>query len=125
MDLLDINLMSSGSQGRYKQIVATKVFGMGIEKPDICHIVWNGVPESLLSWAQELRRTSRDGQQACATILYCKSHISHANSRVLNNLANAEWCNQILTGFSKSCQYFNALLAGIRRRKLLLAIYIW
>ena len=55
MDLIDINLMSSGSQGRYKQIVTTKVFGMGIDKPDICHIVWNGVPESLLSWAQELR----------------------------------------------------------------------
>ena len=40
--------------GQVQTIVATKAFGMGVDKPDIRHVVWNEVPESLLSWAQEL-----------------------------------------------------------------------
>ena len=55
--------------GRVQTIIATKAFGMGIDKPDT-EMVRNGVPESLLSWAQELGRAGRDGSQACATILY-------------------------------------------------------
>ena len=34
-------------------IVATKAFGMGIDKPNIRHIIRNGVPENILSWVQE------------------------------------------------------------------------
>ena len=40
--------------GQVQIIVATKAFGMGIDKPDIRHVIRNGVPESMLSWAQEL-----------------------------------------------------------------------
>ena len=109
--------------GKVQTIVATKAFGMGVDKLDIRHVVWNEVPESLLSWAQELGQANRDGQQASATILYRKSDISHANSWVLNNLANAERCNRILTGFSKSWRHVNAHLAGVCHRKLLLAIF--
>ena len=64
----------------------------------------------------------RDGQQVCATILYRKSDIFHANQLVVNNLANAERCNQNLTEFSESWQYVKDHLAGVCRRKLLLAI---
>ena len=37
-------------------IVATKAFGMGIDKPNIRCVIRNGVPESMLSWTQELGR---------------------------------------------------------------------
>ena len=40
--------------GEVKVIVPTKAFGMGIDKPDIRHVIRNGVPESMLCWAQEL-----------------------------------------------------------------------
>ena len=65
--------------GEAQAIVATKVFGMGINKSDIRHVIRNGIPENMLSWAQELGRCGRDGKNATATIFYRKSDLSHAN----------------------------------------------
>ena len=56
-------------RGYLQAIVATKAFGMGINKPDIRYIIRHGVPESLSSWLQELGRVGRDGNPAQAYIL--------------------------------------------------------
>ena len=109
--------------GRAQIIVATKAFGMGIDKPDIRHVIRNGVPKNILSWAQELGRAGRDGQQACATILYHSSDIAHANAWIKNNLANKHRCKRILTGFSDAWKYTHAHLAGLCRRRLLLDMF--
>ena len=95
------------SHGKWKSgevqiIVATKAFGMGIDKANIRNVINNGVPENVLLWAQELGRAGRDGQQTCATILYRRNDISHANAWVLNNLQCKEHCSCILKGFSNS-----------------------
>ena len=93
-------------------IVATKAFGMGIDKAYIKHVIRNSVPESMASWAQELGRGGKDGEQAHATVLYCSTDISHANAWVLNNLSNKAHCNHILACFLDSWKYVNADLAG-------------
>ena len=97
-----------------------KHFGMGIDNADIRHVIRNGVPESMASWAQELGRGGRDGEQAHATILYHSTDISHANAWVLNNLSNKARCNHILACFSDSWKYVNAHLAGKCRRRVIL-----
>ena len=106
-----------------KVIVATKAFGMGINKPDIRHIVRNGVPENMLSWVQEMGRAGRDGKQSWATILFRKGDVSHANAWVLNNLSNKERCDRILSGFSESWKYIYAHLSGKCRRRLIVNIF--
>ena len=109
--------------GQVQVIVATKAFGLGINKSNIRHVIRNGVPESMLSWAQELGRAGRDGFLATATILYQQSDITHANAWILNNLSRKDRCNHILREFSMSWHYVQAHLAGLCRRRILLDMF--
>ena len=84
---------------------------------DIRHVIRNGVPESMFSWAQELGRAGRDGFQATATIFYKHSDISQANAWVLNNLSRKD------EQFSVACRFVNAHLPVVCRRKLLLEMF--
>lgn len=55
--------------GEVSIMVATKAFGMGVDKNNIRYVIRNGVPESIVSWAQESGRAKRDGLASTATIL--------------------------------------------------------
>ena len=83
-------------------MVATSAFGMGIDKPDIQHIIRIGVPENICSWAQELGRAGRNGQSVVATIFYSMSDIDHGGAWVREHVHNSSYCKQILKEFSIS-----------------------
>ena len=61
---------------------------MGINKRDVRHIVRNGVPESISSWAQELGRTGRDGLPSTATKLYTREDIGNAKAWIKDHLSS-------------------------------------
>ena len=67
----------SWKNGDTPVLVATRAFGLGIDKSNVRFVIRNGLPPSISAWAQELGRAGRDGQYAEAHIFYCDEDIHH------------------------------------------------
>jgi ATP-dependent DNA helicase RecQ len=63
-------VQSEFMNGDHKVMIATKAFGLGIDKPDIRFVYHFEFPDSLETYAQEAGRAGRDGLPSRAVLLY-------------------------------------------------------
>lgn len=106
-------------QNKAQVIVATKAFGLGIDKPNIRHVIRNGVPENISAWIQESGRAGRDGNPATATIFYEESDTDHAGAWIKDCVRNPSVRDEILRNFGESWKFVYAGLAGYCRRRII------
>ncbi len=69
-------------------IVATVAFGMGIDKPHVPFVVHYDVPGSIDAYYQQIGRAGRDGEPACALLLYRPEDVNV--QRFLNSAASID-----------------------------------
>ena len=88
-------------------VVATVAFGLGVDCPDVRHIIHWGVPDDMETFIQETGRAGRDGKVSCSLLFYSKGDLNkkRTSEQLINYCKNEGkvCCRQLVfTDFDKS-----------------------
>ena len=120
-----LDAYTSWKSGNTPVIVATRAFGLGINKSNVRFVIRNGLPPSISAWAQELGRAGRDGHHAEAHIFYSDEDIHHVgfwSGDLARHNRSSEICDTS-ANFSEAMQFCYSHLSGCCRRKVLLKLF--
>ena len=95
--------LKSWRSGTVSTMVATNAFGMGIDHPNVRHVIHLQIPESVESYFQEAGRAGRDGLYAAATLLYNEYDKIYVRKQFVESLPGPA---ELKTIYRKLSNYF-------------------
>jgi superfamily II DNA helicase RecQ len=69
---MENRIYSNMKNGSIDVLVATKAFGVGVNIPDIRHVIHMGIPQNLSCLVQESGRAGRNGHQVHSYVMLCE-----------------------------------------------------
>ena len=86
----------SKQSGSIQVLISTVAFGMGINLPDVDIVIHWGLPNSSLSYWQEVGRCARDGRPGYAICYAFKRSITKCTDESLKHLVKLESCSRCI-----------------------------
>ncbi|MBO4268877.1 MAG: RecQ family ATP-dependent DNA helicase [Bacteroidaceae bacterium] len=83
------------TESRYRIVVATNAFGMGIDKPDVRTVVHMDVPNSIEAYFQEAGRAGRDGKRSYAVLLHSPGDKRSIAKRISDNFPKEQFIRDV------------------------------
>lgn len=80
---------------RYRVVVATNAFGMGIDKPDVRTVVHLDIPSSIEAYFQEAGRAGRDGKRSFAVLLHSPGDKRTVSKRITDTFPKEDYIRDI------------------------------
>ncbi len=81
--------------GRYRVVVATNAFGMGIDKPDVRTVIHMDIPSSIEAYFQEAGRAGRDGLRSYAVLLHSPGDKRTVSKRISDTFPKEEFIRDV------------------------------
>ena len=82
-------------ENKYRVMVATNAFGMGIDKPDVRVVIHMDCPDSIEAYFQEAGRAGRDGFKAYAVLLYNRHDETKLKKRITDTFPDKDYIRQV------------------------------
>ena len=83
------------TQDRYRVVVATNAFGMGIDKPAVRTVIHLDIPSSIEAYFQEAGRAGRDGLRSYAVLLHSPGDKRTVSKRISDSFPKEDYIRDV------------------------------
>ena len=83
------------TDNRYRVVVATNAFGLGLDKPDVRTVIHMDIPSSIEAYFQEAGRAGRDGLRSYAVLLHTPGDKRTVSKRISDNFPKEDFIRDV------------------------------